>query len=253
MVYLMECELEIPKGKQVSSSMGSVMHGVLMECIGSEAAEYFHKQGMRPYSQSIYWEPVKKQAVWRLGCLTDEAYTIIWGALSRIHEVWVRQKGYKISLKNINLLMRTSYENLAETYLLSDKQPVGARIVFRTTTSFKRNGSYIIFPEEKLIYQSLLNRWNLFSPEPLEEGISEILGYYSQMQKYELCSQSFGVEKQNIHGFQGMVHYCFTGNEIVRRTSGLLIAYADFAGLGIKSALGMGAVATKIYWSNERV
>ncbi len=51
-------------------------------------------------------------------------------------------------------------------------------IRFLTPTAFKQAGRYAIFPQERLLLQSLLSRWNYLCPDyPLtdEDAISALL------------------------------------------------------------------------------
>ena len=60
--------------------------------------------------------------------------------------------------------------------------------------------------------------------------------------KYALHTQTFSVNNGNIYGFCGNIKVKFSGNDMTRRLMNLIFLYANFAGIGIKTALGMGAV-----------
>ena len=45
---------------KIVQSIGSVLHGVLMEFVGTEYAGQLHETGLRPYSQYIYFDKHKK-------------------------------------------------------------------------------------------------------------------------------------------------------------------------------------------------
>ena len=69
---------------------------------------------------------------------------------------------------------------------------------------------------------------------------------------YKLQTQMFSLENSNIKGFRGSIQLKFRANEMVRRIMGLLIAYGQFAGLGIKTALGMGGLNTECFYNPRR-
>ena len=62
-VEIMSVELVIAADPSIKivQSIGSVLHGVLMEVVGTEYAGQLHESGLRPYSQYIYFDKDKKQ------------------------------------------------------------------------------------------------------------------------------------------------------------------------------------------------
>lgn len=61
-VEIMPVELVIAADPSIKivQSIGSVLHGVLMEVVGTEYAGQLHESGLRPYSQYIYFDKDKK-------------------------------------------------------------------------------------------------------------------------------------------------------------------------------------------------
>ena len=48
---------------KIVQSIGSVLHGVLMELVGTDYAGQLHEAGLRPYSQYVYFDTAKKQYI----------------------------------------------------------------------------------------------------------------------------------------------------------------------------------------------
>ncbi len=253
MLKLVEIELELPPNEKVNNSMGSVMHGVLMETVSSNVAAQFHEENLRPFSQCIYFDKDKNKSVWRIGILNLAAYESIILPLLDRKNIFIKQKGYQIFLRDFKILIDTSYENLADEIFPNSQIPRGADFKFLTPTSFKRDGGYIIFPENFLIIQSLLQRWNTFSPKiKIEENnLAEKLSTFCKISRYNLHSQKFSLEHQNIVGFSGKLSIYFAGNDMVNKILALLTKFAPFAGIGIKTALGMGAVSSEIFFRRD--
>ena len=44
---------------KIVQSIGSVLHGVLMELVGTEYAGQIHEMGLRPYSQYVFFDKEK--------------------------------------------------------------------------------------------------------------------------------------------------------------------------------------------------
>ena len=93
-------------------------------------------------------------------------------------------------------------------------------------------------PDVHFIFQSLINKYNAFASDTSVEG-QEILEHfekYALIQRYKLKSVRYALEGVWISAFIG---------EIVIQMVNLahmLIAFGEYAGIGIKSSLGMGDV-----------
>lgn len=249
MLRRFEAELRLPDGARAPASMGSILHGALMERLPGDYAAYLHTENLRPYSQSIRWDRETGRVLWRIGTLDRTAGEIIGGVLHGIGSIHLRQKGYSTDVQNIQCIAQRSYQDIADEYFRAETAPRGAEIHFLTPTSFKQGGAYIILPESALILQSLLARWNRFCPDIRieEDDLAQTLAAHTRLTRYALRSAAFSVEGYSIRGFRGQIALQFTGSDMVRRILGTLLAFAPYAGIGIKTALGMGAAETNIW------
>ena len=249
MLRQFEAELYLPDGARAPASMGSILHGALMERLPGDYAAYLHTENLRPYSQSVRWDREGERVLWRIGTLDRTAGEIIGGVLHGIGSIHLRQKGYSIDVQNIQCIAQRSYQDIADEYFRAETAPRGAEIHFLTPTSFKQGGAYIILPESALILQSLLTRWNRFCPDIRieEDDLVQTLAAHTRLTRYALRSAAFSVEGYSIRGFRGQIALQFTGSDMVRRILGTLLAFAPYAGIGIKTALGMGAAETNIW------
>ena len=242
-LYLFEVPLAFPEGVRVVSSMGSVFHGALMEQLPAEVAAHLHVEELRPYHQSILFTR-ERGAVWRFGVLDEGLYCLLWYIFSERAGLELRQKGFSVALGEPRLLQATSEEALADAAFAGDEVLRSAACQFLTPTSFKRDGVYQMFPDTQLILQSLLGRWRRFSEQVRldEQDLASRLAPACRISSYRLQSAPFSLERHTIYGFRGQLRLYFAGNEMVRRLLRLLFSFAPFAGIGIKTALGMGAV-----------
>lgn len=253
MLKLVEFELKLPDKEKINISMGSVMHGFLMSLLPIHFAEKLHSENLRPFSQCVYFDKEKNKSLWRIGTLDTEDYELIILPLLETKKIFLRQKGYDIFLQSSNVLLESDYEQLADEIFPASEIPHGADFKFLTSTSFKRSGDYVIFPETFLILQSLLQRWNSFSPYmKLEDNnLAEKLSEFCKILNYNLHSRKFSLERTTITGFSGKTSILFVGNDMVNRILALLAKFAPFAGIGIKTALGMGAVDSEIFFKTR--
>lgn len=244
-----EAELVLPAGQRASSAMGSVLHGALMERLPADVAEFLHTQNLRPYSQSVHYEKESERTLWRINTLTDEMGAIVEGLLGEAEAIYLRQKGYAISIHNFCCVAEMDDVALADRYFLPDDAPRGAEFTFRTTTAFKRDGQYVLLPEIYLIVQSLLARWALYCPQVrLEaEDLAQQIGAACRISQYALRTADYSVDGHRLRGFCGTLRMRFTGTDSMRRLLGMLMAFAPYAGVGIKTALGMGAVDVSVW------
>lgn len=213
-----------------------------MELVGPDWAGVFHQKGMRPYSQAVFWDEQEKKSLWRLGFLEETAASAMLPILNRTKSLSLHQQGYDVALGHIR--RRSISLGVEETSM--DPVPVGAEVRFLTTTSFKRSGAFVLFPEAELLYQSILQRWPLMTGLPLEEGLHQVLGYYTVIQDYDLHTERFSLEGHSVKGFSGTVQLRFGGPAQVRHMAALLLRCGSAAGFGVKTALGMGASQVRI-------
>lgn len=248
----MEIVLGLPKNEKVHRAMGSILQGALMEIIGVETSKKLHAEGLRPYSQCVYFDKNKNLPIWRVNALSDWACEKILNPLAQQQQIFLRHKNYRVDLLQHKITAEESYEDMAERFM-SNSAPIskGVDVDFVTTASFRRDGRYVIFPEIYLIVQSLLNRWNNFSSSFVVEGenLPQVLANFFVVKDYDFYSQLFLLEHQKIAGFCGRMSADFEGDNTTNKLLGLLFEFANYSGVGIKTALGMGAVKTKLEFS----
>ena len=138
MLRRFEAELRLPDGARAPSSMGSILHGALIEQLPEDYADYLHTENLRPYSQSIRWDRARERVIWRIGTLDRTAGEIIGAVLQSLEHIHLRQKGYTVDVQNIQCVEARSYQDIADEYFRAETAPRGAEIHFLTPTSFKR-------------------------------------------------------------------------------------------------------------------
>ena len=107
---------------------------------------------------------------------------------------------------------------------------------FLSPTSFKQNQTVQTFPLPELVFNSLHRRWNIFAPEQYHLPSCE---WNAAVTAYELKTYALKMEGGTEVGAQGWVRYRFIDLEIARNAT-ILANFAFFAGVGRKTAMGMG-------------
>lgn len=252
MLRLLSIDLEFPADAPHHSSMGSLLQGVLMELIPEEAARELHAEGTRPYSQALVLPrgEAAGHAVWRLGFLNDRAFHLLGAPLVERDGIYIRHRDLPVALRGVREIKKATFEGLADASFQAERAADGAEFSFLTPTAFKRRGDYVSLPEAFLIFQSLVSRWNAFTDfSRLEEpNLAEKLAQACRPGRYRIASRGFSLEGTTIYGCGGQMKFFFRGPEQVRRLLAMLASFALFAGIGVKTAMGMGATDAAIFF-----
>jgi len=246
---MMLAELNIylePSGDQWPAvSMGSLFHGWLMQRVTGYYAKKLHQPGPKPFSQHL--EVKRGEVIWHISTLNEEAFSHLLKPLAdntpRFVELEAKGRAFPVKGSEMGKVY-ASYKDLADGCYLA--QDPARRLVFFATTpvAFRSNREYQIFPSEFHIMQSLVNRWNAFADAVSldDEEAFRALVAALRITRYRLESKTYHIEGIRIPGFTGRWEMSIKGPEALRRLATMLGMYADFAGIGIKTALGMGGV-----------
>jgi CRISPR-associated endoribonuclease Cas6 len=242
MLAELRMELENPLGCQIGYYQSSNLQGVLMEQIDSDYAQFLHTQSLNPYSQSVTLENGK--TIWSVKTLNENSYQNIIIPLKKetFNRFTIAKKDISVKILDKKLTVQSKKELLEEFYNIpSDKN---INIEFITPTAFKSNGRYVIMPDLRLIFQSLMNKYSASSDNGLEmfdEDTLEQLVEYSEISRYRLKSTQFPIEKVKIPSFKGELGIHLHGTDTMARYARLLFEFGQYSGIGIKTSMGMGA------------
>ena len=211
-----------------------------MENISPEYAARLHGNQLNPYSQCITRE--NNSTIWTIKTLNEEAYENIIMPLSECTDIFLRKKGLSISVCNKRMHLKNDNELITEFY--EKKCPKYLEIKFQTPTAFKSDGKYVIYPDLGLIYASLMRKYSAVSEvfDMFDEETLEALVEQSEIVRYRLQTVPFPLEKVQITGFTGSICIHIRGPETMARYLRMLFKFGEFAGVGIKTGMGMGAM-----------
>ena len=137
----------------------------------------------------------------------------------------------------------TTYEALSEDYLLASKAPSKrAKIWFAAPTTFRSGGHSVPVPLPDLVYGSLVDTWNAFSPVAVSDEVRRFAEECLGISRYRLSTRVVSGKGGSIHiGFVGECQYAALRHD--RYWQGviqLLTDYAFYAGIGYRTTAGMG-------------
>lgn len=218
----------------------SNMHGILMEILEPAYVEYLHEQKYNPYSQHL---EIGEKNYWTVKTMNKTAFDKIILPLmsSEVSLLEIKKKNIKVQIKKKELLTQEKKELLNRFY--ENESGHFLNLEFLTPTSFKHDGEYVIMPDLRLIYQSLMNKYSasctdmeMFDEEVLEEMIQN-----SKIVNYRLNSTYFYLEGVKIPSFRGKLSIKIRSATLARYAR-FLAEFGEYSGVGIKTSIGMGAL-----------
>lgn len=234
-------EMELNTG-ELDYRKASSLQGVLFERMLPEYAKMLHEQRRHPYSQ--YLVGGASTTLWRVNTLDEEANRqILQPLLSETFTSFELKKAKQVvAIKSKHLreldqgrLMEEFYNHKAERYF---------HVSVLTPAAFKQRGRYVIYPDLRLLYQSLMNKYSavLEDMDMMDEDTLEALAQGSGITAYRLRSVRFPMEGITIPSFVGTFTVKVSGTDTMARYVRMLFRFGEYAGIGIKTAMGMGAM-----------
>lgn len=221
------------------------LYAYLLEQLPPEEAQWLHEVGNRGISQYLQYQKTAGVYLWTVNILVDEIEKILRPILGALDQVFIEQQAFSISRKESRWI---PMEALLAHGITANR----STICFCAPTAFKQSGRYTIFPQERLILQSLILRWNETFPAcPLEDQDAfDALLAGIHIVDYQLRTTRFLLKGVRIPGFTGS---CVIEAKLAPPLLELwntLLSFASYAGIGIKTGIGMGGVQA-IFQHNE--
>lgn len=233
-------------GESLNLNMASLFHGALMELAESAFAEIMHTQGLKPYSQYICRGENKREWHWHINALTDESFDKLAVPLlnDELSTLELKKKNIELKIIKKEIGERITIEDLIRRFYINNTANRRIKLKFITPCAFKTDGRYEFFPHISLIYQSLINKMDCFAAgvSVKDEAAFKHLCENTKIIGYKLRSCRFSLEGIKIPSFLGEIIIRIDGPETLVSLSNLILNYALWSGIGIKTALGMGGV-----------
>lgn len=220
------------------------LNGWLMEKLEPSYVDYLHHSEAIVYSQCVY--KVEDLFIWEINILDEEKGREIISLLEASDLPDISIKAYdNQTFEVVDCFVSVlNKKNLADCFYRT-KDAKEIHLNFLSPTSFRQNKSYVFFPDTRLILQSCLMRYQRIfeSEKEINEEFLQELCDSMQVKSYNIRSTSMKIHNYYIPGFQGKMRYRLIGNTTVNNYIRMLFAFAEFSGVGIKTALGMGKLS----------
>ena len=228
-------------GRPVFASSAYPIYAWLLSQIPAPYGTFLHEQGQKPISQYLYKERETGQFIWTISCMDTASHEILAPILRSLHEIPLRAGLLQTSL--LDTVSAQSMESLMELARKQSDAPF-FHLAFRSPTSFKHDGAYVIFPETSFLIQSLAEKWTAAFPNyPLNDP--EALAVFRQGLKitdYRLQSCRFSLKNAQIPACIGEIAVKVSLPSPMMELWKALVSFSRFSGVGIKTTLGMGGV-----------
>ena len=237
---LARLELKLGGTEPLSYQMTSSFHGALMELLPEYAAE-LHESRLHPYTQHL--ERRESGWYWVVTALNDLAVSEIMGkALRSLDEVRIRSHQLRIPILGREYRELSDREFSASFYQEEGGRYIGLQFV--TPTAFKQNGRYLNFPDLRFLFLNLMNKYDaaISDSSMRDDEVLEQLLNGASLHRYELRSTVFSLEGVRIPAFLGKMVLKISGTQTMANFARMLFLFGSYSGIGIKTALGMGAI-----------
>jgi len=233
-------ELSFKRIDQSPSDLSTKFQGFLMENLEPDYVTWLHEQETNPYSLKIIHQ--KDKTLWSLHLLTDEAVKQILPVLLELKRVELHDLP-TLMVESLSM-QDLSSEQLFEFFNENQDRSLYT-IHFQTPTGFRSQGEYVLFPTMRLIFQSLMMKFDKASTqmEVFGKDILETFEKHVEISMYKLRSTSFHLDGTKVPAFIGDVTIVVKGPVQLVNLANMLLTFGTYSGVGIKTGIGMGGIA----------
>lgn len=181
--------------------------------------------------------------IWTVTLLGHNAEESLYDILETIREIRLDKGGITFTVVKNSVSQIPSVEALLDA---AAQQSGIHQLRFCTSTAFKSRGQYLNLPTTRLIVQSLIKKWNgCISECPIDdesgEGM-ETIAAGLRCRSFQIKNQMFYLKGNSIPGFIGEITLENRLSSFHRQLADALLIFSEFAGIGIKTTLGMGGI-----------
>lgn len=243
MISKLRIEIDINNTNHDIYNQNKIFNSVIKNYSNKDYLYFLGENKLKPYT--YYIKKDKDKFYWIINTLNKESRkNIILPIMKNIpNEICDEKNEIDIFIKDKCLEMVT-YENLISRNYIVKEQSNYITINFNSPTSFSSNGNYKILPEIDLIYKSIIQKYNTFSAdyEINDEDVLNFIIDNTNIIDYNLRSVRFSMNDFKIPSFVGNIKIKIKGTEASKNLIHLLLDFATYSGIGIKTSLGMGGI-----------
>lgn len=200
-----------------------------------------HQDGVTPVSQ--FFTSDEQKLRWTVNLLGSQSEEALSGLLAQAQQFRLEKDGLTLEVAERRV---ETIRDVDELFRRAALYNGNHSLRFHTATAFKSQGQYLNLPTSRLIVQSLIKKWNgCITDCPIEDvdgqGM-EALAAGLRCERFSLRDWTYYLKGRPIPGFVGELRLDNRLEGFHRQLADALLLFADFSGVGIKTALGMGGV-----------
>lgn len=216
------------------------LYAALLARLPEDFGQLVHEDRASPVSQFLDTRP--ETPLWSVTLLGEETETLAGAVLERAEPIRLTKDGVTLTPR----LESRERVSDPDALFLRGGAAASCRLEFVTPTAFKSRGKYVNLPTPRLILQSLIKQWNGCFPNcPIEDedgaGLDALADGLT-FGAFRLRDWTYYLRGRAIPGFTGELLLENRLSGFHRELAGALLAFSCFAGVGIKTTLGMGGV-----------
>lgn len=239
MINKITVELDLPDNIRFQY-LGSILHGVLMDCLPNDIADQLHHEfAYSPLKQRIYYK--SKKVIWEIVCMSDNLFKEIVKLFSSKNSLLLKYYQTNIDIQSFQI-EKINVQNIMNQLLQTEDLNRYVRLNIQTPMSFKYQSSYMIFPDVKRFFRSIMIQFDAFFEEykMYDKETLDFLMKNVNIVDYKLKSTRFNLEKVKIPSFTGEMVFKIKGPLPFLQLTHFLLKFGEFSGSGMKTSLGMG-------------
>ena len=223
---------------------GYRLYAALLEEVPAPFSDRVHQDAVTPVSQFL--TVGDGPLLWTVTLLGGESEDVLGPVLERAECFHLQKDGVSLSIQARRVQGIPDVDGMLERGAAHSGVH---RLRFCTATAFKSRGQYLNLPTARLIVQSLIKKWNGCFPDcPIEddggEGM-EALAAGLRCGPFRLRDRMYYLKGSSIPGFVGELTLENRLSGFHRQLADALLLFSAYAGVGIKTARGMGGVETE--------
>lgn len=239
---IVQVRLKLQEGPhQVQATLAYPLYAWLLSQIPESAGDQLHEPGTRAVSQHLWRDPQTGEPWWIVTLLNDETVQLFLPILETRDQARLHQGFLPFASRQVERL-DDAHALVQRAQQLPQTERFALELV--TPTAFKQEGRYAIFPQESLVLHSLVSRWELSFPDvPLSDpDAMQALQRGLHIVDYRLQTLRHSLKQTRIPSFVGRIVLEARLPAPLMEVFKTLYCFAPYAGMGIKTALGMGGV-----------
>ncbi|MGZ9540332.1 CRISPR-associated endoribonuclease Cas6, partial [Staphylococcus epidermidis] len=162
MINKITVELDLPESIRFQY-LGSVLHGVLMDYLSDDIADQLHHEfAYSPLKQRIYHK--NKKIIWEIVCMSDNLFKEVVKLFSSKNSLLLKYYQTNIDIQSFQI-EKINVQNMMNQLLQVEDLSRYVRLNIQTPMSFKYQNSYMIFPDVKRFFRSIMIQFDAFFEE----------------------------------------------------------------------------------------